>query len=167
MCKTAPAGHQTNPDRTGITPCIAGSSSIGGGEICSTCDEGFYSSSPGSSTCLACQAGKYANADQTECVACAAGKISGVASSSCTVCENGKFAEGEGNVECQFCNDDEVLRGSTTAGTGTKTALGCICPKGEYENHSTDSCEKVREGVKVDVEGMKVTTLDLKKGFWR
>ena len=80
---------------------------------------------------------------------------------------HGKFAEGEGNVECQFCNDDEVLRGSTTARNGTTSALGCICPKGEYENHNTASCEKVKEGVNVDVEGMNVTTLDLEKGYWR
>ncbi|GMH88783.1 hypothetical protein TrVE_jg427 [Triparma verrucosa] len=33
-------------------------------------------------------------------------------------------------------------------------ASGCICDKGEYENHETATCEKVMEGVREDKAGM-------------
>ena len=169
-CSSCTSGTYYEEAQNTCLDCPSGTFTATGGvgfEQCEQCPDGFHSSYPGASTCFACEAGKYANDEQTECLSCAAGKISGVASSSCTVCENGKFAEGEGNVECQFCNDEEVLRGSTTAENGTTSSLGCICPKGEYENHVTVSCEKVREGVKVDIQGMNVTTLNLKKGYWR
>ena len=102
------------------------------------------STAPTRATCLTCEPGKFTNADQTECLLCPAGKISGVASSECAVCEIGKFAENEGSVECKFCNDEDVLKGSTTAGNSTASKSGCICDKGEYENHETATCEKVR-----------------------
>ena len=169
-CQSCTSGKYYHEPANDCLKCPSGSFTATGGvglDECKQCPEGFHSEEPGAATCFACPAGKYASADQTECIACSAGKISGVASSSCTSCEIGKFAEGEGNVECQFCNKNKVLRGSTTAGYGTTSSLGCICPKGEYKNHNIASCEKVGEGVKVDVEGMNVTTLDLKKGYWR
>ncbi|GMH98401.1 hypothetical protein TrVE_jg8801 [Triparma verrucosa] len=129
---------------------------------CKLCVQGKYSvggvndSDPGSATCLTCEPGKFTNADQTECLFCPAGKISGVASSECTVCEIGKFADKEGSVECNFCNDEDVLKGSTTAGNSTASKSGCICDKGEYENHETATCEKVMEGVREDKAGMNI-----------
>jgi hypothetical protein len=135
------------------------------------------------------------NEDNTACDLCPAGKISGVASSEvrlhqfpthfslppfttsypnpihrysqCTVCDTGKFAEKEGSVECQFCNTEEVLKGSITAGEGTTSVSGCICPMGKYLNNETSTCDMVPEGVKKTVEGMNVTTLNLEKGSWR
>ena len=128
---------------------------------------GFFSSSPGSPTCYACSAGKYTNSEQTGCLHCLAGKISGVASSTCTVCETGKFAEGEGNVECLFCDDYDVVKGSVTYSNGTKSSFGCICPAGEFHNVETAACEKVEKGVKKHIVGMNTTTMDLEGGYWR
>ncbi|GMH73473.1 hypothetical protein TrST_g4716 [Triparma strigata] len=102
-CKSAPPGNEPDAAREGLKSCDAGEASIGGGEICSACADGFFTSSPGSPTCFACEAGKYANAEQTECLLCPAGKISGVAQSSCAECEAGKLSEGEGNSECLAC----------------------------------------------------------------
>ncbi|GMH53804.1 hypothetical protein TrST_g8087 [Triparma strigata] len=157
---------QTN----GCELCPAGTYTATGGvglDECKTCDDGFYSSGPGSATCLICEPGKYTNTEQTECLLCPAGKISGVASSECTVCEIGKFAEREGSVECKFCNTDEVIKGSITAECGTTSKSGCICPAGKYLNNETSTCVTAPEGVKETVEGMNVTTMNLEKGFWR
>ena len=169
-CKKCTSGTYYEEVSNSCLDCPSGTSTPTGGvglNTCVKCQEGFYSSTSGAATCLNCVPGKYTNVDQTECLQCPAGKISGVASSSCTVCEIGKFAEGKSNVECSFCNDEEVLRGSTTATNSTTSALGCICPAGEFENNNTASCERVREGVREDVEGMNITTLNLKQGYWR
>ena len=169
-CRSCTSGTYYDDNETTCLDCPSGTFTATGGvgiEQCEKCPEGFYSSSPGSSTCFACDAGKYANAEQKECVTCAVGKISGVASPSCTVCENGKFAEGEGNVECSFCDTEEVLKGSITATNGTSSELGCICPKGKFKDHATATCEAVPEGVRKDVEGMNVTSQSLKPGYWR
>ncbi|GMI00164.1 hypothetical protein TrLO_g11697 [Triparma laevis f. longispina] len=153
-CKLCPSGKFTATGGVGIWQC-------------STCDVGFYSSDPGASNCLTCDPGKYTNEEQTACLSCPAGKISGVAGSECTVCDTGKFAEKEGSVECQLCNTEEVLKGSITAGDGTTSVSGCICPKGKYLNHETSTCDVVFKGVKKTVENMNVTRLNLEKGFWR
>jgi hypothetical protein len=169
-CDQCLSGKYYEEEANDCKLCPAGTYTATGGvdlEACITCDDGFYSSDPGSATCLTCAPGKFTNADQTECLLCPAGKISGVASSECAVCEIGKFAENEGSVECKFCNDEDVLKGSTTAGNSTASKSGCICDKGEYENHETATCEKVMEGVREDKAGMNVTTLDVKPGFWR
>ena len=134
---------------------------------CEQCQEGFYSAQPGAPTCFACEAGKYAEKEQTKCLECPSGKISGVASSSCIVCEQGKFADGKGSVECIFCDNEDVLKGSTTASNGTTSARGCICPSGKYEDHRTRTCETVPEGVKNYVGGMNITMIQLKEGYWR
>ncbi|GMH69413.1 hypothetical protein TrLO_g2906 [Triparma laevis f. longispina] len=132
-CKLCPAGTYTATGGVGLDDCKA-------------CEIGFYSSDLGSSNCLMCSPGKYTNKEQTACLLCPAGKISGVAVSECTLCEIGKFAEREGNVECEFCNDEEVLGGSTTAGNATVSRSGCICNKSKFENNETATCEKVMEG---------------------
>ena len=138
---------------------------------CDTCKQGFYSSDAGSSTCFTCNPGKYTNKEQTACISCPAGKISGLASSEvrllhqfpthfsfspyatsdpnpirrhsqCTVCDTDKFSEKEGSVECQFCNTEEVLKGSITAGEGTSSVSGCICQMENYLNNETSTCDR-------------------------
>ena len=42
-----------------------------------------------------------------------------------------------------------------------------MCEAGEFESDATGTCEVVVEGVKTNVDGMKVQTLDLEPGFWR
>ncbi|GMH62118.1 hypothetical protein TrLO_g3231 [Triparma laevis f. longispina] len=155
-CKLCPAGKYT--DTGGV-----------GSDECRSCDEGFYSSDPGSATCYTCKPGKFTNHNQTKCLLCPAGKISGVAASKCVACEIGKYAEGEGNPGCNFCDDDEALKGSITLQNGTISASGCICPAGEYVNfgNGDNACKRVPEGVKTNVEAMTVVNLNVSKGFWR
>ena len=169
-CSSCSSGKYYDEVDSTCRECSSGKFAATGGisiSLCEICPVGFYSSSPGSPTCYACSAGKYANTEQTECLRCPPGKISGVASSACTVCETGKFAEGEGNVECRFCDDYDVVKGSVTYSNGTKSSLGCICPAGEFHNVETAACEKVEKGVKRYTAGMNVTTLDLEEGYWR
>ncbi|GMH90310.1 hypothetical protein TrST_g1356, partial [Triparma strigata] len=150
--------------------CPAGKyTAIGGASIneCLSCDDGFYNSDPGSSTCFTCTPGKFTNDDQTECLFCPVGKISGVAASSCSVCEEGKYAEGEGNTECQFCDNDEMLIGSITLHNGTTSASGCICPAGEYVHFNKNTCQNVPDGVETSIQAMTTKTLNVKPGYWR
>ncbi|GMI09257.1 hypothetical protein TrLO_g2039 [Triparma laevis f. longispina] len=138
-----------------------------GSTTCLSCEDGFYSFEAGTSTCYTCAPGKYTSTDQTECLLCPAGRISGVSVSSCTVCEEGKYAENEGNTECKFCDDDEMLVGSTTLQNGTTSANGCICPTGEYVQFSENTCQKEPEGVETTIDAMTVKTLNVKEGYWR
>ena len=110
--------------------CTTGKYSTGDASQCTECQEGFYSSSPRASTCFACEAGKYTNDQQTECLQCPAGKISGVAVPLYTACDRGKYAEGEGNAECKFCDDEDTLIGSITLTNGPATRSGCLCSAG-------------------------------------
>jgi hypothetical protein len=163
-CEDCPAGGHSHPGSGFCEQCLTGKyydepnnkcelcpsgkfTATGGVGIggCNTCEKGFYSSDFGASTCLTCDSGKYTNDDQTSCLLCPAGKISGVAASKCDVCDTGKYTEKEGSVECQFCNDEDVLKGSITKGNATASRSGCICDKGKYENHMTKTCEKVNE----------------------
>jgi hypothetical protein len=163
-CEDCPAGGHSHPGSGFCEQCLTGTyydepknlcelcpsgkfTATGGVGIggCNTCEKGFYSSDFGASTCLTCDSGKYTNDDQTSCLLCPAGKISGVAASKCDVCDTGKYTEKEGSVECQFCNDEDVLKGSITKGNATASRSGCICDKGKYENHMTKTCEKVNE----------------------
>ncbi|GMH62710.1 hypothetical protein TL16_g03536 [Triparma laevis f. inornata] len=94
-CETCSTGTYFKEDENIYFDCPSGTATATGGvgvDECIKCQEGFFSSSPGSSTCFACEAGKYANTAQTERLFCPAGKTSGVASSSCSVCEDEKFA---------------------------------------------------------------------------
>ena len=174
-CEKCSSGKYYIEDANVCGLCPSGTSTATGGvglAACEKCPEGFFSSSSGASTCFACQAGKYTNQDQTDCLQCAAGKISGVAAPVCSVCDVGKYAEGEGNVECKFCDDEDTLVGSITLTNGTTTRSGCLCPAGEFvllgeDKDEDQTCAKVPEGVKTTVDGLDLENLDIKKGFWR
>jgi hypothetical protein len=135
---------------------------------CKDCDAGFISNDPdGAGFCSPCKAGFYSNSDQTECLPCAPGFVSGIAASQCTACEIGKFAEGFNNTGCSFCDDKDVLKGSTTKLAGSNSSSSCQCEAGEYKSDSSDACEVVFEGVSTSAPGQTVNKLTLEKGFWR
>ena len=79
----------------------------------------------------------------------------------------GKFAEGFGNTGCTFCDDTNVLKGSTTNSTGTTSSSRCQCNAGEYADESTRTCKEALEGVSKNIVGMTTTNLTLEEGFWR
>ncbi|GMI01196.1 hypothetical protein TrST_g6997 [Triparma strigata] len=119
VCISCPSGMFTATGAIGIWQCA-------------TCQVGFYSSSPGSSTCFTCNPGKYTNAEQTECLSCPAGKVAGVASSSCSVCEEGKYASGEANSECLACRAGKYANADKT---------NCIsCPAGKFSGIASSEC---------------------------
>ncbi|GMH50627.1 hypothetical protein TL16_g00828 [Triparma laevis f. inornata] len=177
-CSTAPAGKKPTSNRQGTENCPPGTFSAGGKTECVQYESGKFSSE-GAVGCSQCEPGEvpvatlvknarwYTSTDQTECLLCPAGRISGVSASSCTVCEEGKYAENEGNTECKFCDDDEMLVGSTTLQNGTTSANGCICPTGEYVQFSENTCQKEPEGVETTIDAMTVKTLNVKEGYWR
>ncbi|GMI13746.1 hypothetical protein TrLO_g2474, partial [Triparma laevis f. longispina] len=185
-CEDCPAGGHSQPGAGYCNQCLSGKyydeptnvcklclagkyTATGGASIdeCLSCDDGFYSSNPGSSTCFTCTPGKFTSTDQTECLLCPAGKISGVAASTCSVCEKGKYAEGTGNTECKFCDDDEMLLGSISLQNGTTSASGCICPAGEYVHFKENTCQNVPDGVETTVQAMTVKSLEVMPGYWR
>ncbi|GMH77097.1 hypothetical protein TL16_g07293 [Triparma laevis f. inornata] len=127
---------------------ISGAADING---CEECPAGGHSQ-PGAGYCDQCRSGKYYDEPSNLCKLCPAGK---------------KYAENEGNTECKFCDDDEMLVGSTTLQNGTSSASGCICPAGEYVQFSKSTCQKVPEGVETTINAMTVKTLNVKEGYWR
>ena len=131
-CKLCPSGTFTASGGVGI-------------EQCEKCQEGFYGSSPGASTCYTCGPGKYTNLEQTDCLSCAAGKISGVASSSCTICEEGKYAGGEGKAECLACQAGKYASADNTE---------CLsCPAGKISGVASSECTACETGKFAEGEG--------------
>ncbi|GMI01202.1 hypothetical protein TrST_g6997 [Triparma strigata] len=132
VCISCPSGMFTATGAIGIWQCA-------------TCQVGFYSSSPGSSTCFTCNPGKYTNAEQTECLSCPAGKVAGVASSSCSVCEEGKYASGEANSECLACRAGKYANADKT---------NCIsCPAGKFSGIASSECAVCETGKYAEGEG--------------
>ncbi|GMH70768.1 hypothetical protein TL16_g05490 [Triparma laevis f. inornata] len=173
-CEQCLTGKYYDEPSNECNNCPAGKFTASGGiglEDCNTCENGFFSAKNGSSTCYTCEPGKYTNKNQTECLNCPAGMISGVAAISCTVCEMGKYAEGEGNVECEFCDNEEMIIGSETVSNGTTSASGCICPAGNFvdfaNNEKDNFCQAVPPGVDKNIEAMTVNSLNVSKGYWR
>ncbi|GMH92364.1 hypothetical protein TrVE_jg2610 [Triparma verrucosa] len=156
------------PSGKSCVKCEVGKFATFGSDACFPCDNGFVSNNnEGAGFCSPCPAGFFANPAKTTCVPCLPGTFSGIAAKKCIACEKGKFNIGLQNTGCNFCDDKDVLKGSTTANTSSASTSSCICEQGEFESDSTGICEVVDEGVRKSVDGMKVNTLDLEQGFWR
>ena len=93
-------------------------------DICTDCVAGTYASE-GSATCMRCAAGTYSLDRASVCDQCIAGKFSIVlgaqSADTCTFCPKfaGKFAT--------VSSENDYNTRSTTIGTGTASADGCIC----------------------------------------
>ncbi|GMH85601.1 hypothetical protein TrST_g3602 [Triparma strigata] len=170
-CENCLTGTYFDEDDNECKACPQGKFSDTGAntvEICKPCDDGFISDNPfGAGFCSPCPAGFFANPAQTACLPSSPGTISGIAAKNCDACEKGKFAIGFNNTGCKFCDDKDILKGSTTANTSSTSASSCVCEQTDFESDSTGTCEAVSKGVKSSVGGMNVETLDLEPGFWR
>jgi hypothetical protein len=162
-CTTCEPG--TFAQGTECVSCEPGFFAEFGATACSQCTEGFVSANSKSAFCEPCEAGKHSSAAADECVACAPGKVSSLGEGDCTNCEVGKFAPGSGNTGCTFCDDADVLKGSTTDDVGASSPSDCVCNKGEFADKGV--CVAVFEGLNRTVDSMNVTTLNLETGYWR
>ena len=102
VCRMAPAGHEPNADRTGVTMCTPGTYTVGGSDSCESCGEGETSSegAAGCSTCASCAVGRYKIAgcspsSETQCGDCSAGQASmGGEATACTECNGpGQYSD--------------------------------------------------------------------------
>ncbi|GMH77627.1 hypothetical protein TrLO_g10306 [Triparma laevis f. longispina] len=148
-CSVCNTGKYYDENQNACFSCPKGSKSPTGGvgiEQCLACEEGFYSDSPGSSACFACNPGKFTNLNQTACLSCPPGEISGVAASVCATCEEGKFTEGEGNSECISCQPGSYSNADQT---------GCdLCPAGKFSGVASSTiCTACDAGKYAEVEG--------------
>ena len=66
-----------------------------------------------------------------------------------------------------FCDDDEMLIGSTTLQNATTSAISCICSTGDYVELNENTFQKIPEGVEMTVDALTVKNLEDLSGFWR
>ena len=170
-CKKCSTGKYYNGEANMCEGCPLGKFTATGESAidnCKVCKDGFVSNDvEGAGFCSPCEAGFYTNIAKTKCLPCPAGSISGIAATTCDLCEIGKFASGTNNTGCLFCDDKNVLKGSTTSSSGSNSTTDCQCEAGEYKNEKINTCEPVFEGVSTSVPGQTVPTMMLEEGYWR
>ncbi|GMH47888.1 hypothetical protein TrRE_jg567 [Triparma retinervis] len=179
VCLPCPPGTFSGVSANKCIACEIGKFALGHNNTgCTFCDDKDVlkgsttakNSSSSSSSCE-CEAGEYEDEDEdgstsegffsnhnnTACLPCPPGTFSGVSANKCIACEIGKFALGHNNTGCTFCDDKDVLKGSTTAKNSSSSPSSCKCEAGEYEDEdedgSTRSCELVLEGMSREVNG--------------
>jgi syndecan 4 len=132
-----PAGWFCSTDGATKTQCPPGSYCGEGSTTQTNCGAGYYSATLGAasiSTCLACDAGKFApTTGSTACTLCGIGSYSGgVAFSRCTDCTDLlNYQDFQGQIACKPCT-------TTTCAAGTSTQ---ICTK--YTDKSCTSCTPI------------------------
>jgi len=146
-CKTAPAGHKPNTDRTDIVKCSPGTFSVGGSDTCTQCGEGETSTegAAGCSTCATCAVGRFKLADcspssGTHCADCAAGQASmGGEVTACTECSGpGQYADENLSSVCKTAPAGHKPRAD-------RTGLE-VCPKSTFSIGGTDTCTDCSHG---------------------
>uniref|UniRef100_A0A0G4HTU5 Tyrosine-protein kinase ephrin type A/B receptor-like domain-containing protein n=1 Tax=Chromera velia CCMP2878 TaxID=1169474 RepID=A0A0G4HTU5_9ALVE len=144
VCTVCRAGTFYNVDSsTGTATCISCAdgtfNSEAGSLTCSSCAAGFfrssaYESSVGTSSdqtgssCFACAAGMYSNAERTTC-------FSSV--EVCSLCPQGTYADANGASICTSC---PVGSQKNTSQAGAAQASDCQCQDGFFLNRRTDVC---------------------------
>ncbi|GMI09829.1 hypothetical protein TrVE_jg7409 [Triparma verrucosa] len=118
---------------------------------------GTFAPAPGSAACTSCPPGTSSEeSDDGACLACPKGKFS-AKSDSCEACPPGSFANGAGNAVCSPCPPNQYPKDDQT---------GCEVVTGYYNDGEGQSVA-VPAGVKRNVPGMTLNTLDLEEGYWR
>jgi len=128
-CDLCPNGTYSPVGSTRCTTCSNGTfANSPGSTACSTCvscNDGYYPANCGLSigVCTQCPVGYYSKAGATVCTACQLGTYSTVlganSSSVCTLCAIGAYASAPASV-CTLCP-----AGYTTVSTGTPSPSGC------------------------------------------
>lgn len=129
---------------TGALPCtlcpagtassVSALSSFSG---CSVCPAGTYST-PGSTSCTECQAGKSAPAGASECVDCPNGYYSLQGSGVCTGCPAGTYAP-SAVISIDSCLP--CLAGRYSAVVGANSSSSCQrCPAGQTSGANSTNC---------------------------
>ena len=139
--------------------CAVGSASAedARGSPCDGCVTGESAPAPGLAACSKCSAGTYSDRnDMGICKKCAIGKFSdsGV---SCQDCRGGSYAPGEGYAMCISCPPFQSPKEDNS---------GCQVIPGFFIDAAGDSTP-IPKGVKPDISGMTLHTLDLSEGYWR
>ena len=144
-------------------PCAEGKYSTQQSSTCEQCEAGKYNPTTGRPECLECGRGKFSNkigqASETTCEACPKGKSSPAEGlpMECTTCSEGSYAPKEGYAMCAVCRPNTVANEEKTT---------CVVGNGFYEAPGGD-VKQAPNGIKDDVGGMTLWTLDLLPNFWR
>ena len=169
VCEACPDGKEPNVMHTDCTVCPAGHAGMNG--VCDLCTSGSAPSST-LTECLMCNdpnefdqvSHSWASATGVECVACVAGRAADATNSECDVCPPGRYSSD--GVTCSFCppgeepNIVEFSVGATHCieclnGTHRHNVdhpeLGTMsscetCSPGQQPNADADDCETCPAG---------------------
>ena len=121
--------------------CPPGTFSPAGSDKCTSCHQGTYSTSPGSSECYLCPAGTAGSRAgaryESDCEPCRSGFFSSMSgSTSCTICAAGTYAENVASISCTACEP-----GKASGAVGSTSRNNCqTCKKGEYSKSGSKDC---------------------------
>ena len=177
------------------TSCDAGSYGAAWNR-CDPCGLGKYRSSTypnGSATdpsvCLNCRRGEYTRAHgSTSCDACDLGRF-GSAPGLCSLCPVGTYQNGRGETRCQPCPEDTYgvsegqtsraqceacpARRTTNGTTGNAADLECVCVAGFYYDDTgrtgnATQCSPCPSGANcVDRVNLSLSRMPAQPGYWR
>lgn len=139
--------------------CPIGQFSIDGShDKCQKCPSGTFQPNSGSTTCdgTSCSAGKYGTTGSTKinlCFSCQKGKYQDkIGKGECISCSAGMWSSNTDAISCQgkHCKDGSI------GPTGSTTSISAICekcPRGKFEEISTNTCLECPLGKYQSTEG--------------
>jgi len=150
------------------------------------CAPGMFTAVPGQTSCTIASLGHAANADQTGESPCPVGEYSGERqAATCSKCSPGDFQNQTGQSSCKRCpirHYTNVLgqssctacpAGKTTKFPGSSAVSDCICPKGEYLVHASNTCRTCPTGIDCPFGsttavalGSEATALRVREGYY-
>ena len=129
FCKTAPAGHKPNTDRTSLTKCPPGTYSVGGTTECTPCEPGRYSATEGAVGCtlaIVCGPGNYTFVNPTA-----------TNDTICRLCPRDTMSK-SGALDISGCSQCDVNSG-LYAPPGSTACY--VCPQYQKYNQDKKKCE--------------------------
>ncbi|GMH74227.1 hypothetical protein TL16_g06408 [Triparma laevis f. inornata] len=141
-CTNCIVGTYASDDgSTECTQCEEGKhSGVHGSETCDDCAAGTFTDYRGAVVCIFCSGGKYSSEGASVCLDCGQGTYSNPGSASCDTCEHtqGFVANGEGNIQCEYCGIGKY------ADTTTHECKSCM--QGKYSVGGVNECLDCESG---------------------
>ncbi len=130
-----------------------------GQSVCLPCAAGTNAPENGTDVCSQCEAGRFQEfVESTQCNECPPAFFSLRGSDSCEPCAESTFAPRPGSPQCSQCPE------GTTSVNGTI----CACKIGSFATSAEGrKCTDCPTGAACDYLGVVLSTLPLKRGYWR
>ena len=180
-CDLCASGRTANPGSTACSACPAGKY-IGTNNICTTCNQGLFTSSQNQASCQICESGETSIGGI--CAKCDVGQYD-AGHRRCEKAPPGTYQDGKGesttkpcpkdtwsdvtgatsNAQCIACAADRTTGGRS----GSTSNTSCLCRATEfYKDEYSSSCKPCPEGADCSAKhGATLGEIYAKSGFWR